>query len=57
MRISKCKTCKNYNKFYNSCDLYFDEVYLGEGDYDIVPVSIRRITTKDCQYEKEKNNR
>lgn len=57
MRISKCKTCKNYNKFYNSCDLYFDEVYLGEGDYDIVPVSIRRISTKDCQYEKEENNR
>lgn len=55
MNINKCITCENYNKFFNSCDLYYDAIYLGDGDYDEMPVNIKRITRKDCKYETKKD--
>lgn len=55
MNVNRCITCKNYDRFFNSCDLYYDFVYLGEGEYDEVPVSIKRITRKDCKYEAKEN--
>ena len=53
MRIDKCKNCKNYNSFFNGCDLYYNEVYLGEGNFEIHPVSIRSISEIECEYEVE----
>lgn len=57
VNTTRCITCKNYDKFFNSCDLYYDEVYLGEGEYDLRPVSIKRIARKDCKYETKENDR
>ena len=54
MKIDKCKNCKHYNQFFNSCDLYYEDVYLGEGDFDVHPVSIKSVSKSECQYEVEK---
>lgn len=51
MDIERCKTCKNYEKFFNSCNLYYKCVYLGDGEYGEQPVSIREIPNEDCDYE------
>ena len=53
MNISKCKSCAFYDKFFDSCLLYFDEVYLGEGEFDIVPVNIKNISELECGYAKK----
>ena len=52
MKIYKCMTCKHYNSFFCSCDLYYEEKYIGEGDFDISPVNIRYIDKSECEYEK-----
>lgn len=54
MNIQKCKTCKRYESFFGSCNLYYKEVYLGEGDFDIQPVSIENVDESECEYEKIK---
>lgn len=54
MKIDKCKNCKNYNSFFNACELYYEEVYLGEGDFEIRPVSIRSVSELECEYEVER---
>lgn len=54
MKINKCKTCEHYNIFFDSCSLYYDEIYLGEGDFEYRPVSIKRITQNECKYKKKK---
>ena len=51
MKIDKCKNCKHYSSFFNSCDLYYEDVYLGEGDFDVRPVSIKSISKSECEYE------
>ena len=51
MNIEKCSTCKNYDSFFGSCELFLKEVYLGEGDWDVLPVSIKNIKEKECEYE------
>lgn len=51
MDISRCKTCKNYEDFFGSCELYVRDVYLGEGDWDIQPVRIKNIDEDECEYE------
>lgn len=57
MNINKCKSCAFYEPFFNSCNLYFDEVYLGEGDFGVMPVSIKNVSKSECEYEaKEVNN-
>ena len=53
MNIKKCKTCAFYEPFFNSCYLYFDEVYLGEGDFNIVPVNIKNVSEAECEYTKK----
>ena len=53
MNINKCKSCAFYEPFFNSCLLYFDEVYLGEGDFDIVPVNIKNVSKLECEYTKK----
>lgn len=54
MNIQKCKTCKHYESFFGSCNLYYKEVYLGEGDFDIRPVSVENIDESECEYRKVK---
>ena len=57
MERDKCITCKHYDSFFDSCTLYYEEVYIGEGDFDVMPVSIRNINKSECEYEqKEVNN-
>ena len=51
MKIDKCKNCKHYNSFFNSCGLYYQDVYLGEGDFEIHPVSIKNVSKLECEYE------
>lgn len=51
MKIDKCKSCKHYSSFFNSCDLYYEDVYLGEGDFDVRPVSIKSISKSECECE------
>lgn len=53
MNINKCKSCEHYNPFFNSCLLYFDEVYLGEGVYDVMPVNIKNVSKSECEYVKK----
>lgn len=57
MKRDKCITYKHYDSFFNSCNLYQEEVYLGEGDFDVMPVSIKDVSKSGCEYEaKEVNN-
>lgn len=51
MKVDKCKNCKHYNPFFNSCDLYYEDVYLGEGDFEVHPVSIKSISKSECKQE------
>ena len=51
MKIDKCKNCKHYNSFFNSCGLYYQDVYLGEGDFEVHPVSIKSVSKLECEYE------
>lgn len=53
MNINKCKSCAFYDTFFNSCLLYFDEVYLGEGDFNLVPVDIKNVSKLECEYTKK----
>ena len=53
MNKSRCKTCKYYNSFFNGCNLHVEEVYLGEGDFDVYPVNIKDISKSECEYEEE----
>ena len=53
MNINRCKSCTFYDKFFNSCLLYLDEVYLGEGDFNIVPVNIKNVSESECEYTKK----
>lgn len=53
MNIKKCKTCTLYDSFFNSCYLYFDEIYLGDGMFDLRPVNIKKISKSECQYTKK----
>lgn len=50
MKINKCKSCAFYEPHFNSCHLYFDEVYLGEGDFDIMPVNIKNVSKSEREY-------
>lgn len=51
MKIDKCRSCKHHDSFFNSCNLYHSEVYFGEGDFDLQPVSIKSISKSECEYE------
>lgn len=53
MDFSKCRTCKHYDLFFDACELYTEEIYLGEGDYDNKPVRIKNISEDECEYEEE----
>lgn len=56
MKIYKCKNCKHYNSFFNSCELYYEDVYLDEGDFEVRPVSIKSVSEIECEYEVENEN-
>ncbi len=51
MKRDKCISCKYYEPFFNSCNLYQEEVYLGEGDFDVMSVSIKDVSKLECEYE------
>ena len=53
MNINKCKSCILYNQSFNTCCLYFDEIYLGDGMFDIRPVNIKKISELECKYTKK----
>lgn len=53
MNNKRCITCKYYEPFFSSCNIYTQEVYLGEGDFDVQPVSIKEIKENECKYEKK----
>lgn len=53
MNISKCKTCKHYEPFFSSCNLYCETIYIGEGEFEERPVSIRVINVKECNYRQK----
>lgn len=54
MKRDKCITCIHYEPFFNSCNLYQEEVYFGEGDFNVMPVSIRNINKSECEYEQKR---
>lgn len=55
MKRYKCKSCAFYEPFFNSCQLHFNEVYLGEGIFYLIPVNIKNVNKSECMYEaKEK---
>lgn len=56
MNYSKCRTCKHYDLFFDACELYTEEIYLGEGDYDDKPVRIKNISEDECEYEQKVDN-
>lgn len=51
--IERCRTCKHFEHFFNSCNLYAREVYLGEGEWDIQPVRIKDVEEDECKYNKK----
>lgn len=53
MNISKCKTCVFYEPFFNSCNLNQGGIYLGEGDFDVIPTDIKYVITSECEYQKK----
>ena len=53
MKRDKCISCKHYEPFFSSCNLYQEEVYLGEGDFDVMPVSIKDVSKSECEYEQK----
>ena len=53
MERDKCITCKHYDSFFDSCTLYYEEVDVGEGEFDVMPVSIRNINKSECEYEQK----
>lgn len=52
MNINKCKSCANYDSFFNSCQLYYRETYLDGGQWDLQPIDIKHITSKECNYNR-----
>ena len=55
MNKSRCKTCEYYDPFFNGCNLNIKEVYLGEGYFDVYPVSIKCVSKSECKYEEKQN--
>lgn len=55
MKRDKCISCKHYEPFFSSCGLYDEEIYIGEGDFEIRPVSIRSVNKSECEYEAKEN--
>lgn len=53
MNINKCKSCEHFKPFFCSCKLYDEEVYMGEGDFNVMPVSIKEINKLECEYTKK----
>lgn len=53
MNIKKCKTCAFYEPFFNSCNLYQDEIYLDEGDFNVIPTDIKYVSKLECEYTKK----
>ena len=55
MNKSRCKTCEYYDPFFNGCNLNIKEVYLGEGYFDVYPVSIKCVSKSECEYDEKQN--
>ena len=56
MKRDRCISCKHYEPFFSSCDLYDEEVYTGEGNFEVRPVSIRTVGWLECEYETKEAN-
>lgn len=54
MNINKCKSCEYYEPFFRGCKLYDEEVYMGEGDFEVFPVSVKEVSKVECNYKKRK---
>lgn len=55
MNRDKCINCKHYDTFFGTCDLYYEEIYLSDGEYELRPVSIRSISKSECKYKVKEN--
>lgn len=53
MNINKCKSCEHFEPFFCGCKLYDEEVYMGEGDFDVFPISIKEVSKTECNYGKK----
>lgn len=53
MNTNKCKGCEYYEPFFSGCKLYDEEVYMGEGDFDVFPVSVKEVSKAECNYKKK----
>lgn len=51
--IEKCRTCKHFEPFFYSCNLYEREVYMDEGDFNLQHVSIKEVDETECEYVKQ----
>lgn len=54
MNIEKCRTCIHYDNFFNTCGLYMEETYIGEGEFDYSYWDIRDVSEDECEYEEIK---
>lgn len=57
MNIEKCRTCKHFESFFNSCSIYIKEVYVDEGESDYQPVRIKDVSKSECKYRYKGTNR
>ena len=48
-----CQDCVYYDSFFGSCNLYYEEVYIGEGEFQERPVRVERISESECEYTKK----
>ena len=46
-----CKNCVHYDSFFGSCNLYYEEVYIEEGEFQEQPVRVERISEAECECE------
>ena len=53
MNINKCRSCKHYEPFFSGCKLYEEEVYMGEGGFDVFPISIKEVSKSKCKYKQK----
>ena len=53
MDIKTCKNCQHYDSFFGTCDLYYEEIYVGDGDFEERPMSIRNINGAECEYKQK----
>ena len=47
-----CQDCVYYDSFFGSCNLYYEEVEIEEGELQERPVRGERMSEGECEYTK-----